>query len=82
VLAANFGQIANNSKHESDDDSDGDSLYLSAKEDSDSTGFLSAVGSRSNLQLFGRLIRISEGAVVLVYGWQLASITSELIYTM
>jgi hypothetical protein len=60
MLAANFGQIPSNSKHDSDDDDesdddDGDSLYLSAKEDSDSTGFLSAIGSRSNLQL-GKLI--------------------------
>ena len=41
-----------------DDDvsDDGSSLYLSAKEDSDSTGFLSAVGSRSNLRLTGRLL--------------------------
>ena len=51
VLAANFGHIASNNKHESDDDSDADSLYLSAKEDSDSTGFHSAIGSRSNLRL-------------------------------
>ena len=53
VLAANFSQILNNSRHQQhseDDESDNDSLYLSAKEDSDSTGFFSAVGSRSNLR--------------------------------
>ena len=56
MLAANFGHIASNNKHESDDDSDADSLYLSAKEDSDSTGFHSAIGSRSNLRLNGKLM--------------------------
>ena len=63
VLAANFGQIPK-PKHESDEDDDGSdnvsddgsSLYLSAKEDSDSTGFLSAIGSRSNLRLTGRFL--------------------------
>ena len=60
VLAANFGQIPSNRKHESDgdDSDDGDSVYLSAKEDSDSTGFLSAIGSRSNLRFNGRLVLI------------------------
>lgn len=54
MLAANFGQMPNNSKRESDmddEEDDDDSIYLSAKEDSDSTGFLSAIGSRSNLRI-------------------------------
>ena len=64
VLAANFGQIPSNRKHESDgdDSDDGDSVYLSAKEDSDSTGFLSAIGSRSNLRFNGRLVLIPANA--------------------
>ena len=66
VLAANFGQRFNNFKpvsdEEKDDDDDddvsedGSSLYLSAREDSDSTGFFSATGSRSNLRFNGKIL--------------------------
>ena len=57
-MAANFNQLPSCSKRsiekEEEDEDDDDSLYLSAREDSDSTGFLSAIGSRTNL---GKTIR-------------------------
>ena len=53
MMAANFFQASNQSREGSENDDrenedDDDSLYLSAREDSDS--FLSATGSRSNLR--------------------------------
>lgn len=54
-MAANFDQVSmhrkeGSEKDEGADEDDDDSLYLSAREDSDSTGFMSATGSRTNLR--------------------------------
>ena len=55
LLAANFNQLpSSNSREESEEDDD-DSLYLSAREDTDSTGFVSARGSTLDLHSSGTM---------------------------